>query len=211
MTNQFRQSALEEVKEEHGQYFAALQKHPYTLVGQQVPAIGKEGMQTLQSTEDAKGWQDAVKHLLAEEITDRASRQLDANRGVLETVHASVELFQNNADLLPGTKTFDRELADRFATMAKPYELRVEDKLHGYTIPVQPLIDQLRTQIQTERSKSPSPATPAAPSATPATPPAASSPAEPPQAGIASRAGSSAEGSDFSTLFGTIGLPNLQI
>ena len=34
---------------------------------------------------------------------------------------------------------------------------------------------------------------------------------EPPQAGIPSKAGSGAEKEDFSTLFGTIGLPNLQI
>ena len=40
---------------------------------------------------------------------------------------------------------------------------------------------------------------------------APTAPAEPPQAGIVSKAGNSTEKEDFSTLFGTIGLPNLTI
>src|SRR5688572_24089453 len=76
---------------------------------------------------------------------------MDENADFLTTVHASIELFQNNADLVPGTKEFDVDLANRFAAMATPYELRVEGKLQGYSIPVQPLIDQLRDQITKER------------------------------------------------------------
>ena len=174
-----------------------------------MPAIGKEGMETLRDTNDAREWQEAVKTLLVEEVRDRASRQMEESRDFLSTVHASIELFQNNADLVPGTKEFDVELANRFAAMATPYELRVDGKLQGYSIPVQPLIDQLRAQISTARAAAPAPATPAAPAAgAPGTPAKA---AEPPQAGVPSKAGSSAEQADFSTLFGTIGLPNLQI
>jgi hypothetical protein len=198
------------VREEHAQYFEALEKHPRLLVGAQVPAIGKEGHETLRDTNDAREWQEAVKSILVSEIRDRAQRDLEENADFLETVHASIELFQNNADLVPGTKDFDVELANRFATLAQPYELRVDGKLQGYSIPVQPIINQLRTQVAAQRAtQPPAPVTGGAATGVPAGKPAA--PADPPQAGIASKAGNSGDKEDFSTLFGTIGLPNLQI
>jgi hypothetical protein len=210
------------VRTEHANYFEALEKHPRLLIGTEVPAIGKEGMERLRDADDAKDWQEAVKSLLVAEVRSRASKSMDESADFLTTVHASIELFQNNADLIPGTKDFDVELANRFTTMAEPYELRVDEKLQGYSIPVQPIIDQLRTQIAAERTRAAS-AAPAAPAAaggpaagatasTPGTPAAAAAaPAEAPQAGIPSRAGNSSESEDFSALFGTIGLPNLQI
>lgn len=182
------------------------------LVGRQVPRIdGKEGMETLRDSADAKEWQDAVRGLLGDEVRSRAAASMDENTGMLNTLHASIELFQKNVDLVPGTKGFDTELANRFATLAKPYELRDDaGKLNGYSIPVQPIIDNLRQQLVTERATRP-----AAPAATPPGGAGAAAPAapaaEPPQAGIASKAGSSTEGEDFSTLFGTIGLPNFTI
>jgi len=207
----FQDAALTEVREEHGNYFEALEKHPRLLVGTQVPAIGKEGFETIQDTNDAREWQEAVKGLLVEEVRDRAGRAMEADSGSLNTLHASIELFQNNADLLPGTKGFDVELANRFAAMVKPYEHRVEGKLHGYSIPVQPIIDQLRAQVRSERAAAPVPPTlGGAAASTPAKP--AKPAAEPPQAGIASQAGSAGpEGEEFSALWGTLGLPNLRI
>lgn len=205
---------------EHQQYFDALEQHPRTLVGMQVPALDREGMETLRDTADAKEWQEAVKSILVEEVRDRATKEMEANAGFLDTIHASIELFSNNADLVPGTKDFDVDLANRFATLATPYELRVEGKLQGYSIPVQPIIDQLRTQLAGERARGtgdPPPAT-ATPSAAAAPAQAAGAPnpppapaAAPPQAGIESKAGNGTEQEDFSTLFGTIGLPNLRI
>lgn len=169
-------------------------------------------METLRDANDAREWQEAVKMLLTDEVTERATKQMEENKGILDTVHQSIELFTNNKDLVPGTRQFDRQLADRFASMVKPYELRVEGKLHGYTIPVQPIIDQLRTQLATERAKTAEAApaaakTPQRKAGAPQRPPA-----DPPQAGIGSKAGSaSGEEEDFSTLFGTLGLPNLRI
>jgi hypothetical protein len=196
------------VQREHSQYFEALRKHPRLLVGQQVPALnGEDGqMETLRDANDAREWQEAIKSLLAEEIQDRANTALEANGDILGTVHQSIEIFTKNADLVPGTKQFNRQLADRFAAMAKPYELRVEGRLHGYTIPVQPLIDQLRTQLASQR-----PAAPAAPAA-----PAKRGPGRPkkedqPQAAIRSKAGAGADSEDFSALFGTLGLPDLKL
>jgi hypothetical protein len=208
------------VQTEHAPYFEALEQHPRSLVGEQVPRINGEGMETLRDSTDAKEWQEQVKQILVEEVRDRATRALEENSGFLDTIHSSIELFQNNTDLIPGTKDFDVELANRFATMATPYELRVEDKLQGYSIPVQPLIEQLRAQLVAERARSADTprsadaggAAAAAPAAgAQASPPAAPAAPDPPQAGIPSKAGNSSETEDFSTLFGTIGLPNLQI
>ena len=178
------------------------------LVGVEVPSLnGPEGsMETLRDADDAREWQEAVKVLLTEEVRERTAKAMDENKGILDTVHQSIELFAKNKDLVPGTRQFNRRLADRFASMVKPYELRVDGKLHGYTIPVQPLIDQLRTSLAAE-----TPAAPAAPPKAAATKTPARQ-ADPPQAGIGSKAGSSSDDAeDFSTLFGTLGLPNLRI
>lgn len=156
-------------------------------------------METLRDSNDAKEWQEAVKQVLVEEIKERAQVKMEGSKEILETVHAAIDLFKNNKDLIPGTKGFNRQLADSFAAMAKPYEVRADGKLQGYSIPVQPIIDNLRAQMV-------KPKAPAAPVA-----PAAPAEVEKPQAGIKSKAANSSEKEDFSTLFGTIGLPNLQI
>ena len=170
-----------------------------------MPAIGGApgATETLRDAADAREWQDAVKQLLVQEVRGRASRQLDENKDFLTTIHSSIDLFKNNPDLIPGTKDFDIDLANRFSAMATPYELRVEGKLQGYSIPVQPLIEQLRNQVIAERTaakvETPPPAT-GAPAA-----PAAPKPPDPPQAGIPARAGAGGDpAEDFSTLFATI-------
>lgn len=193
---------------EYPKYFEALQKHPRLLIGQEVPRVGAEGTETLRDSADAAEWQEAVKGQLVAEVRDRAVRLAEAGAADLVTVHGSIELFQNNHDLVPGTQQFDRELADRFVGLAKPYEARTPDgKLYGYTIPVQPLVAQLRTQIAGERAARP--AAPAAPAAAPAAQAAVVD--EPPQAGLVSKAGAGGEAEDFSALFGTIGLSGLRI
>lgn len=202
MTKGYQAEAYETAREEYGNYFDALEKHPRLLVGTEVPRIGEEGMEILRSTEDAREWQEAVKSILVQEITESAQTKLEEGRDFIETIHASIDLFKNNPDLIPGTKGFNRALADEFAQMATPYEIRHEGKLQGYSIPVQPLIERIRTQLKSRQAA----ATPAA------TPPMQPKPKpDPPQAGITTKAGNSSEREDFSTLFGTIGLPNLQI
>lgn len=194
------------MRTEHKQYFDALEKHPRMLVGIEVPAIGKEGMERLRDADDAREWQEAVKSLLVAEVRDKAEKAMEESSDFLTTIHSSIDLFTNNPDLVPGTKDFDVDLANRFATMATPYELRVDGRLQGYSIPVQPLIEQIRNQLVKERESkpaAPAAAAPAAPAPTPAP--------DPPQAGIPSKAGAGSADEDFSTLFGTIGLPNLKI
>lgn len=213
--------ALEEVRGEHPRYFEALEKHPRLLVGQKVPSLTGQGDETLTSAEDAAQWQEALKSILVQEVMDRAGRTMEADAATLNTVHASIELFQNNADLIPNSKGFDKELADRFAGLVKPYEMRVDGKLYGWTIPVQQLINQVRTQLVSERAAkataAPETPSPAAAAAAPAagapasTPSAPAAPADGPQAGIQSKAGNSSETEDFSTLWGTLNLPNLRL
>ena len=207
VTKAYQKQAYDQAREEYGNYFDALEKHPRLLVGTQVPAIGKEGMETLRDSNDAKEWQEAVRSLLVEEIRANAQVKLEESQDFLQTAHASIDLFKNNPDLIPGTKGFNRKLADQFASMMEPYEVRVDGKLQGYSIPVQPIIEKLRAQLA---SQTPAVAPPSQPAA-PAVAPARSAAPEPPQAGIPSKASSGAEKEDFSTLFGTIGLPNLQI
>ena len=186
-----------------------MEKHPRLLVGTEVPSIGSEGMERLKDSADAKEWQEAVRGLLVQEIRDEAQKKFDESRTYLETLHASIDLFKNNPDLIPGTRTFNRQLADKFAEIAQPYEVREDGKLQGYSVPVQPIIEALRSQMSTASATVETAGSPV-----PATPPGvgnASPAVDPPQAGIPSKAGSSADKEDFSTLFGTIGLPNLQI
>lgn len=204
----FQNEAITEARAEYPKYFEALQKHPRLLIGTEVPRIGTEGTETLRDSADAAEWQEAVKQQLVAEIKDRAVRLAEAGSADLVTVHGAIDLFQNNVDIVPGTKQFDRELADRFVKLAKPYEARNDGKLYGYTIPVQGLLSQLRTQIASERAAAPAAA--AAPVAA-AAPAAAAAPVEQPQAGIPSKAGSGTDAEDFSTLFGTLGMPGFRI
>ena len=216
----FRVDAVTSVEEDYPKYFDALRAHPRALVGQTVPSVVGEGMETLRDSQDAKDWQEAVRQVLSDEVRDRVQRSLEESNQDNTTLHASVELFQRNADLVPGTKEFDRELASQFTKLAKGFEVRNEaGKLQGYSVPVQPLIDLLRAQLLSTRA-APPPATagPVAPAQATggaqaqSTPPVAPAPAEEPQAGIKSKAGASgSDAEDFSTLFGTIGLPNFRI
>jgi hypothetical protein len=203
----FRGDALVAVRDEHPKYFEALEKHPRSLVGTQVPRVdGKEGMETLRDASDAASWQDAAKRLLVAEVQSRVAAKQEEVRGTFETVHSSIDLFRNNADLVPNTKQFDPELAKQFVAFAKEYEVRSgADKLLGWSVPVQPMINQLRSQLVSRRAAAPAPAAAAtAPSA--AQQRAAEQartqagtfapPVDGPQAGITSKAGSSGSGED---------------
>lgn len=191
---------------------------PRELVGTEVPSLTREGMEVLRDSADAKDWQDAVRQKLADEVRDRAARKADDVKPMMQTLHQSIDLFKSNPDLIPGTKQYDPELAKQFVELTKPYELRVAGKLHGYTIPVQGMITQIRQQVTANRT-----AAAAASAAAPATPTAQQQRAaeqsrnqqgqfDAPQAGIPNKAGSSSDpAEDMSTFWGTIGLPNLTL
>ena len=207
-------ASIAEIREEFGSYFEAVQQHPRSLVGREVPSITNPGeMETLRDSSDAKDWQEAVKQSLAQEVRDRSDRKADDLRGTMSTLTASIGVFENNPDLIPNTRQFNKALADKVATTLAPYAVKANDKTIGWSIDVQPLIASLRDTMK------PAPA----PAGTAATPTPAQQRAaaqardtvgrfDAPQAGIPSRSGSSSsEGEDFSTLFGTIGLSGLRI
>lgn len=218
---ELERTTLVEVREEHSKYFDALRLHPRELVGQEVPSPKGDGsMELLRDGNDAKEWQEAIKQILYREVTDRVQRKRDDVQPMMQNVHQSIDMFRKNPDLIPGAKQFDRELADQFTSLVKPYELRVDGKLLGYTVPVQGFIDQLREQLKAKRTAAPAPS-PEPPAPTPQQQRAAEqarntqgqfSNPDGPQAGIPSKAGSGGEeGEDFSTLFGAFGVPNLRI
>lgn len=173
------------------------------LVGEEVPSTKDDGTERLRDAQDARDWQEAVKHLLVQEIDARAGAKADELKDVFATVHSSIDLFRNNADLIPRTKQFDAELANEFATLVKDYELRSDGKLIGYSVPVQPMINQLRSQIASRRTAAAAggrPPAAAAPSAQQQK--VAEQPRTPqgqwtgPQGGISSKAGSSSDGDE---------------
>lgn len=213
----YQAEALTALKEEHPKYFEAIEKPPQLLVGTKVPALDGQGEVTLRDTAAAREWQEGIKYTLVEELRGRANAELDKNKDFLTTVHSSIEIFTKNKDLIPGTADFNVDLANRFVAFVKPYEIRSDEgKLLGYSIPVQPIVDQLRQQPAAAAQEPQSPPAGATGATGAEAPPgataAAQAPAEPPQAGIPSKAGSSGdEPEDFSVLFGTIGLPSLKI
>ena len=193
-----QKQTLEEVQNEYKNYFDRLRVHPRTLVGEQVMAVNGKGMETLRDAEDARQWQEAIKQILASELESRVQSKQEELKDAYSTVHASIDLFRNNADLIPGTKQFDPELANEFVTMVKDFEVRSNDRLIGFSVPVQPIINQLRSKLVASRAAAAAP-----PSESPqqqrASEQARSQETgrwEAPQGGISSKAGSSVETND---------------
>lgn len=187
------------VQQEFSKYFDVLRQPARTLVGKEVPSLSGDGsMERLRDSADAKDWQESVKGILADMIQERVTARQEQLAPVFTTVHESIQLFQNNPDLIPRTAGFNRELADSFASAVSAYEVRQNGKLIGYTVPVQPIINALRQQIVARQQTAP--AAPAAPS--PQQQRAAEQPRTPtgqwdgPQAGLQSKAGSAGAGTD---------------
>ena len=125
-------TALSEVKTEFSNYFDALNSTPRALVGTEVPSLRGDGaMETLRDSADAKDWQESVKQILFEEVKSRAKLKADEARPMAETLTASINLFQNNPDLIPNTRQFDRELVDRVFRMARSTSSRSNCRVLG--------------------------------------------------------------------------------
>ena len=205
----FQGQALDAVRAEYPKYFDALKVHPRTLVNTEVPSMTGEGMERLRDSNDAKDWQDAVKAQLLGEIQERGA-QLQEEQGTnLRIMHGSIEMFQNNRDLVPGTRQFDKQLADNVMKFARPYMLRDDNnKLIGFSIPIQPLIEQEREVLAHSRKAAPPPPTAQAAPGSSGKTGAAQTPAQKarqPQAGLRSKAGQSSEAENFDALFSTLG------
>lgn len=202
-TAALERDALAAVQQEYSKYFDALRQHPRMLVGTEVPSLTGPGTEKLRDSADAKEWQDAVKQILVSEAASRVERQREELSTVYATVHSSIDMFRNNLDLIPGTKQFDKELADAFAKAASDYELRSDGKLVGYSVPVQPIINAIRSQLAASRGGAAATAAAAAaaqPSAAQQRaaeqPRTATGQFDGPQAGLSSKAGQSSAGED---------------
>jgi hypothetical protein len=212
VTKVHQATALGEVREQHKNYFDALNKHPRMLVGAKLPSLNGEGDETITDEADAKSWQEAVKVLLVNEVQARATKAMESQQDFLQTLHASIELFQNNADLIPGRLASTSSWPTASPRWSSPTSSvsTASSRATRFLCNRSSTRSAHRLRRRGRRSllhrRQLPPATGVAPPGTPA------SPADLPQAGIPSKPGSSQEGKDdFSTLFGTIGLPDLQI
>lgn len=188
-TASFEAQAVEQAQEDYPQYIEMLQLHPLELVGKELPSIdGSDGGVTFRTSQEVADYQEAVKTILQRELEKSVEQHRASSDEVLEVVHASIELFQNNPDIVPGSKGYNKQLASEFVKIAEPYALKLNGKLTGYSIPVQGLLDQVRARVKA------APAAAAAPAKKAAAKKAA--PGARPQAGIPSRAGASGDSAD---------------
>ena len=218
LTNELTQSAVTDVRTEFAQYIEAVEQAPRYLIGKQVPrADGTEGMETLRDAQDARDWQDEIKKQLGREVTRRIEAARAENNGMMEVLNNSVQLFQSNPDIVPNSKQFDKELADEFTALIKPFEVRNDSgKLVGWKVDVKPMLVTLRQQLNNRRVASAA-STSAPPQGTPTAQQerAAAQPRneggqwtnpDAPQAGIPSSAGQSGnDGENLDALFGSLG------
>lgn len=197
---------VQQFQEEYSHYTDLLELHPMELVGKEVPPIdGSDQMVVFRTTAEAKEYQEAVKTVLGRMMRSEVERLREEDAEVISVVHNSIELFQANPDLVPGSKSFNRELADEVMSLVEPYALRMDGKLTGFSIDIQGIIDQTRGRLKQRAAAQPppAPAKKAAPKR---------KPASPPQGGIASKAGTSGgEVEDFSPMWAALGINSMPI
>jgi len=185
----------------------AIRAHPMQLVGDTVPNVKNGEGQVLRTAQEAKDWQDAVRHILGTQVNSRTEALLNDARPILSVVQDSISLFRSNKDLVPGTKEYNPELARRFIKIAKPYLYEAEGKALGFRVDVQPLVDSIREDLGTQ---APTPTARQEQVAGQARTPEGKFDA--PQAGIPSRSGNSGvEEEDFGAFWGTVHMPNMNI
>lgn len=201
-TESFEERAVAQAQEDYPHYLNALQMHPLELVGKELPSIdGSEGTVSFRTAGEVAQWQSAVETILQRELEASVQQQLQDSNEVLDVVHNSIQMFADNPDLVPGSKSYNKALASEFVRLAEPYALRMNGKLTGYSIPVQGLIDRCRAQVN---AKSAAPAAPAAPKK--------KAPASRPQAGIQSKAGGGGgKEEDFTPMWKALGIDSVPI
>ncbi|WVX89589.1 hypothetical protein SEA_HITCHHIKER_52 [Microbacterium phage HitchHiker] len=157
MENSFRQYAIQTLQEEiNPEFIESLQAAPSELVGQEVLSISagaaKDDKITLRTRAEAAEYQQDLNTIVQKEINGIAAERRDAARPMATVIQESFLLFENNPDLVPGTKGFDRELATRFAEIADTYGVKVNGSLIGYKdINTQQLVNTLRKSLEKER------------------------------------------------------------
>lgn len=198
----YQAQALQEAEENYGHYIDSLKMHPMELIGKALPPLTADGDDVVFSTAaEVREWQEAVQTVIRRELEQRISHLAEEDAEVINVVYSSIELFKNNHDLIPNSKGFNRQLADNVARLLKPYELRMDGKLTGYSIDPQGIIDQARGQLSQQ---------PAAPA--PAKKAPAKKAAPRPQAGVRSKAGASGgQEEDYTPMWNALGIDHVPI
>lgn len=203
-TESFEQQAVEQAEQDYPHYIEMLKLHPLELVGKPVPPIdGSDEDVVFRSAQEVADYQEAVKTILQRELEASVAEKHAESREVLDVVHASIQLFQDNPDIVPGSKSYNKALASEFVKLAEPYALKMNGKLTGYSIPVQGLLNQVRARVNAAAKEA---------GTTPPAKKAAAAPARQPQAGIPAKAGASGEGAeDFSPMWKALGIDSVPI
>ena len=221
MESTFKAQAFQELESEiDEQFLTALRQPAMRLVGQEVPSVRlgapADEMTKILDTQMARDWQQTVASIIEEEVNDKVQQKIDTVRPMTSVIQESALLFQNNPDLIIGTKGFDSELAERFTRLAQAYEVKTAKGVIGYGVNVQPLINELRSGLSKERGASGARAEDrvvAQRAAAAAQPRTESGKFDSPQAGISSKSGMSGDpGDDYSAFWSATGLaPNLTL
>lgn len=215
-TESFRAAALEELQSKiDPSMLEALQTHPYLLAGRTVPnPIAGQPDIKLRDSSEARDWQEATAQVFQKQAESMVAAREKDIQPIMGVIQDSIMLFQNNPDLIPNTKQYDKELADQVMEIGKAYEYRVGDKLIGYHTNMQPIINSIRATLAKGR---PAGAAAATARTEQQRQQAAGQPrteggqftVDGPQAGITSKAGMNGEeGEDYSTYIAAMGLPS---
>ncbi|QDF15960.1 hypothetical protein SEA_UNPHAZED_50 [Microbacterium phage Unphazed] len=152
----FRQAAIAELQEEiEPEVLEILQDVPARLAGQEVPSLARDAKPgdriRLNDSRDAAQYQKDLSSIVEKMVKDRTAEKSNDARPMASVIQESFLLFENNPDLIPNTKGFDKELATRFVEIAAPYATKINGKTIGYAVNVQPLINSLRADIAKQR------------------------------------------------------------
>ena len=157
MEQSFRTAAINELQDEvNPEFIDALGVQPGQLVGNELPSIRigapKEEKFKPLDRQQAKQYQDDLREMIESQVQARAQEKSEELRPMATVIQESFLLFENNPDLIKGTKGYDAELATRFAEIAQSYEVKVGGRVIGYQdINVQPLINSLRADLAKQR------------------------------------------------------------
>lgn len=197
----YKQDVVARTEEVYGHYTQLLELHAMELVGKALPPIdGSDERFVPSSVQEAQQYQEAVNSMLVRQMRGEIEAMRQADDEVISVVHDSITLFQNNPDLIPNSKSFNKPLADHVMKLVQPYALRLDGKLTGFSIDIQGIIDQARGQFK---------AAPPAPTKKAAT---GRTTAPRPQGGLASKAGTSGAGDeDFTPMWNALGIDNMPV
>ena len=152
----FRRAAIADIQADIDPGFIELAQTPAVrLVGREVPNLHGEGNTKLLTSDDAARYQRDLVGLVEAEVRDKIKVMRQDSQPMRTVIAESFLMFENNPDLIPGTKDFDPELAALVVEQLKSYELKTPKGVIGYQdVNVQPLINSIRATLAKGRGAS---------------------------------------------------------